>query len=59
MKIRKFSVENKDLYLQHDNLVDHKDLAQDMGSYEHIGTSSAPDMKGLVRNMDLWGLGKG
>ena len=34
-------------------LVDHKDLVQDMGSYEHIGTSSAPDMKGLVRNMLL------
>ena len=40
-------------------LVDHKDLVQDMGSYEYIGTSSAPDIKGLVRNMDLWvALGK-
>ena len=30
-----------------------------MGSYEYIGTSSAPDIKGLVRNMDLWvALGK-
>ena len=40
-------------------LAGHKDLVQDMGSYEYIGTSSAPDIRGLVRNMDLWvALGK-
>ena len=25
-----------------------------MDSYKYIETSSAPDIKGLVRNMDLW-----
>ena len=48
-----------DTHLLYQILVDHKDLVQDMGSYEYIGTSSAPDIRGLVRNMDLWvALGK-
>ena len=40
-------------------LVDRKDLVQDMGSYERIGTSSAPDIQGGQKHGPVGGLGKG
>lgn len=32
----------------------HKDLLANLGAYEHIGRSNAPDAKGLLANLPLW-----
>ena len=32
----------------------HKELVADLGAYEHIGRSNAPDPKSLLANMPLW-----
>ena len=35
-------------------MIGNESIVKDMGAYEHLRTSNAPDPKGLIHCLDLW-----